>query len=174
MFFSKKEKEDTNLVNIAALLIHAAKIDEEYTVEEEEIIKKTLLELGSIQKDLSKTLERIRDKKRDGFYSGLTADYIVNEMKKGDGIISYEDLNNYSSIWRKPIVGKYKEHKIISMAPPSSGGIALLQLLHGAEKLNVGNYEHNSLEYINKLEDAVQGKENPIIDPNLLDRRKKI
>ena len=104
-----------------------------------------------IQKDLSKTLERIRDKKRDGFYSGLTADYIVNEMKKGDGIISYEDLNNYSSIWRKPIVGKYKEHKIISMAPPSSGGIALLQLLHGAEKLNVGNYEHNSLEYINTI-----------------------
>jgi len=104
-----------------------------------------------VQKDLSKTLERIRDKKRDGFYSGLTADYIVNEMKKGDGIISYEDLNNYSSIWRKPIVGKYKEHKIISMAPPSSGGIALLQLLHGAEKLNVGNYEHNSLEYINTI-----------------------
>jgi len=104
-----------------------------------------------IQKDLSKTLERIRDKKRDGFYSGLTADYIVNEMKKGDGIISYEDLNNYSSIWRKPIVGKYKEHKIISMAPPSSGGIALLQLLHGAEKLNVENYEHNSLEYINTI-----------------------
>ncbi|MFL3001856.1 MAG: gamma-glutamyltransferase [Cytophagales bacterium] len=104
-----------------------------------------------VQKDLSKTLERIRDKKRDGFYSGLTADYIVNEMKKGDGIISYEDLNNYSSIWRKPIIGKYKNHKIISMAPPSSGGIALLQLLHGAEKLNVGNYEHNSLEYINTI-----------------------
>ncbi|MDG2341714.1 MAG: gamma-glutamyltransferase [Cytophagales bacterium] len=104
-----------------------------------------------VQKNLSKTLERIRDKKRDGFYSGLTADYIVNEMKKGDGIISYEDLNNYSSIWRKPIIGKYKDHKIISMAPPSSGGIALLQLLHGAEKLNVGNYEHNSLEYINTI-----------------------
>ena len=104
-----------------------------------------------VQKDLSKTLERIRDKKRDGFYSGLTADYIVNEMKKGDGIISYEDLNNYSSIWRKPIIGKYKNHKIISMAPPSSGGIALLQLLHGAEKFNVGNYEHNSLEYINTI-----------------------
>ena len=104
-----------------------------------------------VQKDLSKTLERIRDKKRDGFYSGLTADYIVNEMKKGDGIISYEDLNNYSSIWRKPIIGKYKDHKIISMAPPSSGGIALLQLLYGAEKFNVGNYEHNSLEYINTI-----------------------
>ncbi len=104
-----------------------------------------------IQKDLSKTLERIRDKKREGFYSGLTADYIVNEMNEGNGIISYEDLNNYSSIWRKPIVGKYKNHSIISMGPPSSGGIALLQLLHGAEKLNVGNYDHNSLKYINTI-----------------------
>ena len=104
-----------------------------------------------IQKDLSKTLERIRDKKRDGFYSGITADYIINEMNSGNGIISYEDLNNYSSIWRKPIVGEYKNHKIISMGPPSSGGIALLQLLYGAEKLDVGSYEHNSLSYINTI-----------------------
>jgi gamma-glutamyltranspeptidase / glutathione hydrolase len=104
-----------------------------------------------IQEDLSKTLERIRDKKRDGFYSGITADYIINEMNAGNGIISYEDLNNYSSIWRKPIVGEYKNHKIISMGPPSSGGIALLQLLHGAEKLDVGSYDHNSLNYINTI-----------------------
>jgi gamma-glutamyltranspeptidase/glutathione hydrolase len=104
-----------------------------------------------IQEDLSKTLERIRDKKRDGFYSGITADYIISEMNAGNGIISYEDLNNYSSIWRKPIVGEYKNHKIISMGPPSSGGIALLQLLHGAEKLDVGSYEHNSLNYINTI-----------------------
>ena len=104
-----------------------------------------------IQEDLSKTLERIRDKKRDGFYSGITADYIINEMNSGNGIISYEDLNNYSSIWRKPIVGEYKNHKIISMGPPSSGGIALLQLLYGAEKLDVGSYEHNSLSYINTI-----------------------
>jgi gamma-glutamyltranspeptidase/glutathione hydrolase len=104
-----------------------------------------------IQEDLSNTLERIRDKKRDGFYSGITADYIISEMNAGNGIISYEDLNNYSSIWRKPIVGEYKNHKIISMGPPSSGGIALLQLLHGAEKLDVGSYEHNSLNYINTI-----------------------
>ena len=104
-----------------------------------------------IQEDLSKTLKRIRDKKRDGFYSGITADYIINEMNAGNGIISYDDLNNYSSVWRKPIVGEYKNHKIISMGPPSSGGIALLQLLHGAEKLDVGSYEHNSLNYINTI-----------------------
>ena len=44
-------------------------------------------------------------------------------MNAGNGIISYDDLNNYSSVWRKPIVGEYKNHKIISMGPPSSGGI---------------------------------------------------
>ena len=104
-----------------------------------------------IQEDLSKTLERIRKDKRDGFYSGLTADYIIDEMSEGGGIITYEDLKTYSSIWRKPIVGNYKNHKIISMAPPSSGGIALMQLLYGAELLEVDGYEHNSLEYINTI-----------------------
>ena len=104
-----------------------------------------------IQEDLSKTLERIRDDKRDGFYSGLTADYIIDEMNEGGGIITYEDLKTYSSIWRKPIVGNYKNHKIISMAPPSSGGIALMQLLYGAELLEVDRYEHNSFEYINTI-----------------------
>ena len=104
-----------------------------------------------IQEDLSKTLERIRKDKRDGFYSGLTADYIIDEMNEGGGIITYEDLKTYSSIWRKPIVGNYKNHKIISMAPPSSGGIALMQLLYGAELLEVDGYEHNSLEYINTI-----------------------
>ena len=104
-----------------------------------------------IQEDLSKTLERIIKDKRDGFYSGLTADYIIDEMNEGGGIITYEDLKTYSSIWRKPIVGNYKNHKIISMAPPSSGGIALMQLLYGAELLEVDGYEHNSLEYINTI-----------------------
>ena len=141
-----------------------------------------------IQEDLSKTLERIRDKKRDGFYSGITADYIIDEMNAGNGIISYEDLNNYSSIWRKPIIGEYKNHKIISMGPPSSGGIALLQLLHGAEKLDVGSYEHNSLYYINtiaEIESRVYADRatylgdpdfynvpiNELIDKNYLDNR---
>ncbi len=104
-----------------------------------------------VQLDLSKTLERIRDNKREGFYSGLTAEYIIAEMIEGNGIITYEDLNSYSSVWRDPIIGNYKNHKIISMAPPSSGGIALSQLLYGAELLEVNKYVHNSLEYINLI-----------------------
>ena len=86
-----------------------------------------------IQEDLAKTLELIRDKGRKGFYEGLVADQIVAEMKSGNGLISKSDLQNYHSVWRKPIIGQYKSYKIITMPPPSSGGIALLQLLKSVE-----------------------------------------
>ena len=104
-----------------------------------------------IQKNLSKTLKRIQNDKRDGFYSGKTAELLIKEMNAGNGIFTLEDLVNYSSIWRKPIIGNYKNHKIISMGPPSSGGIALVQMLNGAEKLNINNYKHNSKDYIHML-----------------------
>jgi gamma-glutamyltranspeptidase/glutathione hydrolase len=86
-----------------------------------------------IQEDLAKTLELIRDKGRKGFYEGLVADQIVAEMKSGNGLISKADLKNYHAVWRKPIIGQYKSYKIITMPPPSSGGIALLQLLKSVE-----------------------------------------
>ncbi|AMM52690.1 gamma-glutamyltranspeptidase [Rufibacter sp. DG15C] len=84
-------------------------------------------------KDLALTLTRIRDKGRAGFYEGATADLIVQEMKKSGGIMTHQDLQEYRAIWRTPVQGKYKEYKIISMPPPSSGGIALLQLLQMVE-----------------------------------------
>jgi gamma-glutamyltranspeptidase/glutathione hydrolase len=83
--------------------------------------------------DLARTLERIRDNGRDGFYTGATADSIVMEMQRGGGLISYTDLRNYEAVWREPVVGTYRGYKVISMAPPSSGGIALLQLLQSVE-----------------------------------------
>ena len=86
-----------------------------------------------IQKELAETLKLIQKNGRKGFYEGKTADLIVNEMKSGNGIISLEDLKNYESIWRTPVTGNYKDLKIISMPPPSSGGIALISLLHSVE-----------------------------------------
>ncbi|WP_162053228.1 gamma-glutamyltransferase [Pontibacter pamirensis] len=83
--------------------------------------------------DLAETLARIRDKGRAGFYEGATAQYIVEEMKRGGGIITKEDLANYRAIWREPLTAKVGEHTIISMPPPSSGGIALIQLLSISE-----------------------------------------
>jgi gamma-glutamyltranspeptidase/glutathione hydrolase len=84
-------------------------------------------------KDLAHTLELIRDQGAKGFYEGETADNIVAEMKRGNGLITLEDLKMYKAQWRDHIEGTYKDYKIISMGPPSSGGIALLQLLHAVE-----------------------------------------
>ncbi len=89
------------------------------------------------QPDLANTLERIRDNGRDGFYKGKTADLFVEEMKAGNGLISHADLENYQAAWRDPIIGNYKGHKIISMPPASSGGIAISQMFEMIEGLPV-------------------------------------
>ncbi|MBB6129039.1 gamma-glutamyltransferase [Mucilaginibacter lappiensis] len=109
------------------------------------LIKDTQWQAGDIliQEDLAKTLEQIRDKGREGFYGGIVADQIVAEMKAGDGLISKADLQNYHSVWRKAVTGNYKGYKIITMPPPSSGGIALLQLLHSVEKYPLKRWGYN-------------------------------
>jgi len=94
--------------------------------------------------DLGHTLERIRDEGRAGFYEGITADHIVAEMQRGKGIITKEDLKNYSAVWRKPLVDVYKNYKIIAMPPPSSGGVALIQLLKIIGDYPVAGWGHNS------------------------------
>lgn len=94
-----------------------------------------VLEAGSlfVQKDLSATLQRISKEGREGFYQGKTADLIVAEMARGNGLISHEDLKDYTPKWRDPIIGTYREHEVISMPPPSSGGIILIQMLNMLE-----------------------------------------
>lgn len=89
------------------------------------------------QPDLAKTLIAIRDFGRDGFYKGKVADLIVAEMKRGNGIITHEDLANYNSVWRKPLMTSYRGHDIITMPPPSSGGVVLAQLLQAVEPYNL-------------------------------------
>jgi len=97
-----------------------------------------------VQEDLAKTLELIRDKGRDGFYNGKVADELIAEMKTGDGgLISKADLTNYHSIWRKAIIGNYRGYKIITMPPPSSGGVALMQLLKSVEKYPLHRWGYN-------------------------------
>jgi len=96
-----------------------------------------------IQQDLAKTLELIRDKGRDGFYKGFVADEIVAEMKSGNGLISQTDLENYHCVWRTPLTGTYKSYKIIEMPPPSSGGVALLQLLQSVEPYPLQRWGYN-------------------------------
>lgn len=93
-----------------------------------------------IQTDLAWTLKQIKAHGREGFYAGQVAQKIIEEMKQGKGLISLEDLNNYHSKWRNPIVSNYKEYKIISMPPPSSGGIALVQMLKMIEPYPVKDW----------------------------------
>jgi gamma-glutamyltranspeptidase/glutathione hydrolase len=102
----------------------------------------------SVQKQLASTLSFIQKKGRDGFYKGIVADQLVKEMMLGGGIISAADLINYQPVWRDPIKGTYKGHTIYSMAPPSSGGIALIQLLKGSEYLNFERMKVNGAEML--------------------------
>ncbi len=104
-----------------------------------------------VQKQLAATLSFIRDRGKDGFYTGIVAEQIVKEMSNGRGLISKEDLASYEPKWRDPIIGHYKGHKVISMSPPSSGGIALVQLLQGAEKMKLGQWPHNSTEAVHLM-----------------------
>jgi gamma-glutamyltranspeptidase/glutathione hydrolase len=105
-------------------------------------------------KDLGHALERIRDFGLAGFYEGKTADDIVAEMKRGHGLITYEDLKNYKPIWRDPVIGSYKSYKIISMGPPSSGGVALLQLLKLVENFPLDTWGHNDERSVHLMVEA--------------------
>ncbi|RDV17270.1 gamma-glutamyltransferase [Pontibacter diazotrophicus] len=104
--------------------------------------------------DLARTLTRIRDNGRDGFYTGETADLILQEMQRGNGIISHQDLANYAAQWRQPIIGEYRNFKVISMGPPSSGGIALLQLLQMVESYKLNQYGWQSTEAVQLMTEA--------------------
>ncbi|NJN41159.1 MAG: gamma-glutamyltransferase [Flammeovirgaceae bacterium] len=104
--------------------------------------------------EMGRTLERIRDQGRDGFYAGKTADDIVAEMQRGKGIISLEDLKNYKSRWLEPVTGMYKGYKIISMPPPSSGGVALIQLLTAIEPFPIKKWGPNSTNSVHLMVEA--------------------
>lgn len=108
------------------------------------------------QEDLARTLERIRDQKRDGFYLGETAELIVKEMEAGQGLISMQDLESFHSTWRNPVVGNYKEYSLISMGPPSSGGIALLQMLGMLESMPLKKWGWGSPQTIHALTEVMR------------------
>jgi gamma-glutamyltranspeptidase/glutathione hydrolase len=88
--------------------------------------------------ELARTLERIRDQGRAGFYEGETANLLVAEMQRGKGIITKQDLLNYQPKWRTPLHGQYRGYDVLTFPPPSSGGVALLQMLQMLEPYNLG------------------------------------
>jgi gamma-glutamyltranspeptidase/glutathione hydrolase len=104
-----------------------------------------------IHEGLAATMALIRDNGRGGFYEGKTAELILAEMAEGSGLITQADLDAYSAKWRQPVVADYKGHKIISMPPPSSGGVALLQLLQGSANYDFTSLGHNSPQTLHTM-----------------------
>jgi gamma-glutamyltranspeptidase / glutathione hydrolase len=119
-------------------------------------VKDSLWREGEIlvQNDLATTLERIRDGGRDGFYSGRTADLVISEMARGNGIIKAEDLINYRSVQRKPLTTKYRGYGITTVPPPSGGGIILAQLLSMTEPYPVAEWGFASIKTIHLIAEA--------------------
>lgn len=107
-----------------------------------------------IQKDLAETLKRIQKNGRDGFYTGETAQLIVGEMQNGNGIITLDDLADYHSVWRTPLTFNYKDYQIISMPPPSSGGVCIAQLMGMVEKYPLHDYGFQSAEAMHLMVEA--------------------
>jgi len=106
-----------------------------------------------IQRDLAQSLRRIMNFGVDGFYSGKTANLIVAEMQKGNGVMTLEDLANYKTVTRKPVTGNYRNHKLYAMSPPSSGGVHIVQMLNILSGYDLQADGHNSAAYLHKLID---------------------
>jgi gamma-glutamyltranspeptidase / glutathione hydrolase len=107
-----------------------------------------------VQTDLARTLELIREKGAAGFYEGETADEIVAEMQRGGGLITLADLKDYEAKWRTPIIGNYKNYKIITMPPPSSGGVVLMQILTMLERFPLNEYGFQSAKSVHAIVEA--------------------
>lgn len=103
---------------------------------------------------LANTLEQIAKKGRDEFYKGEISQKLVHYIQQKGGIITLEDLEKYEAVWRKPITFEYQNYKLISMAPPSSGGITLGQIVKMIEPFDVQSLKHNSVKYIQLLVEA--------------------
>lgn len=107
-----------------------------------------------VQKELAATLKLIQKEGAKGFYEGKTAELLVAEMKRGNGIITLNDLKNYKVIERKPLAFNYKGNEVVSMPLPSSGGILLAQMLKMASFENLEKYPQNSTQAVQIMVEA--------------------
>jgi len=149
-------------------------VDEHFASASESVLKKGTSEelkqlyfkngkarnIGEVQNnpELAKTLKLIQQKGISEFYTGSIAKKIDLEMKKHNGFVRYEDLANYKPKIRKPIIGTYRGYKVITMPPPSSGGIALIETLNILENYNLGwnSSGFNSSNYVHTVTEAMK------------------
>ena len=133
--FAISEKEASSLNSIQADLT-------KYNTEKNALQKERPWRTGDtlVQTDLANTLKRIRDNGAAGFYEGTTAQLVVEEMKRGNGIITLEDLKAYKAKWRDPHIFQYKGYTVVGMPMPSSGGTLLHQMMKMVENKPLATY----------------------------------
>ena len=108
------------------------------------------------QPELGETLKAIASQGPNAFYQGWIGDAIVETIKREGGILTAEDLKNYRTVWREPLIGNYRQRTVISMPPPSSGGVAILQMLKVLEGYQLSALPHNSATYLHLITEAMK------------------
>ncbi|RKS50633.1 gamma-glutamyltranspeptidase/glutathione hydrolase [Gillisia mitskevichiae] len=103
---------------------------------------------------LAKTLQKLVDNGKTEYYGGNTGEILVKFIQENGGIITLEDLKSYETVWREPVTFNYKNLRVISMAPPSSGGVALAQIMKTLEKFPLQEFGHNSIKSIQVITEA--------------------
>ena len=108
------------------------------------------------QPDLGQTLKAVGSEGADVFYQGWIAQAIVDTVKKDGGVLTLEDLKSYKPIWREPLVGSYRKRTVITMPPPSSGGVALIEMLNVLEGHQLTKLAPNSATYLHLVAEAMK------------------
>ncbi len=108
------------------------------------------------QPELGDTLKAIASRGVESFYQGWIGEAIVETIKKHDGVLTMDDLKNYKPIWREPLLGSYRSRTVITMPPPSSGGVAILQTLNVLEGHQLNQIPHNSATYLHLITEGLK------------------
>lgn len=106
--------------------------------------------------NLAKTMQRIADFGRDGFYKGETAQKLASFIQEKGGYVTEKDLEKYEAVWRQPIIFNYKDIRVISMSPPSSGGVTMNQIFKMMESYEVSDFGHNSAKTVQLFTEAAR------------------
>ena len=108
------------------------------------------------QPELAATLKAIARNGAAPFYEGWIGQAIVKTIEKAGGVMTLDDLKNYKPVWREPLTGSYRNRTVIAMPPPSSGGVAILQMLNVLEGYKLGEFRHNSAFYLHLLGETMK------------------
>ncbi|MBM4296466.1 MAG: gamma-glutamyltransferase [Deltaproteobacteria bacterium] len=108
------------------------------------------------QPELAQTLRAIAEQGARVFYQGWIGQSIVETVQKNGGVMTLDDLKNYRALWREPVTGSYRNREVIAMPPPSSGGVAIIQMLNVLEGYKLDEFKHNSPDYLHLLSEIMK------------------